>query len=113
VPFYRISRWILIIQVIAAIKLFTIAGRLFSTWKDKKLKMELLKKRNQSEFRPDTFCVFMQAPCGRLIVHQVLTDLDKHEEYKSLLKLRKPLPDRLRDNCMPVKTIVYINEDYR
>jgi hypothetical protein len=53
----------------------------------------------------------MQAPCGRLIVHQVLRDLNKREEYKVLLKLQKPLLERLRNNCAPVKTVIYINED--
>ncbi|MDR1179552.1 MAG: hypothetical protein LBK44_03540 [Spirochaetales bacterium] len=113
VPFYRISRWTLIIQAIVAIKLFMIAGKLLFTWKDKKLKMEILKTRNRDKFRPDTFGIFMQAPCGRLIVHQVLMDLHKHKEYKSLLKLRKPLLERLRNNCTPVKTVIYITEDYR
>jgi hypothetical protein len=111
VPFYIVSRWTLIIQIIVAIKLFVIAGRLFLTWDDKKLKIEILKKKNQNEFRPDTFNVFMQAPCGRLIVHQVLWDLNKHKEYKSLLKLRKPLLERLQNNCMTSKTVIYINED--
>jgi hypothetical protein len=112
-PFYRISRWTLVVQAIAAVKLFTIAGKMFLAWEDKKIKMEILRKKNLDEFRPDTFGVFMQAPCGRLIARQVLRDLHKRDEYKSLLKLRKPLAERLRGNCMPVKTVVYINEDYR
>jgi hypothetical protein len=111
-PFYTISKWTLVIQGIVVIKLFTIAGKLFSTWDDKKLKIDILIKRNQEEFRPDTFGVFMQAPCGRLIVHYVLRYLNKRGEYKSLLKLQKPLLERLRDNCMPVKTIIYINKDF-
>jgi hypothetical protein len=111
-PFYWISKWTLVIQAIVAIKLFTIAGKLFSTWEDKKLKMDILIKRNQDEFRPDTFDVFMQAPCGRLMVHQVLRDLHKQREYKFLLKLQKPLLERLRNNYMPVKTVIYINKDF-
>ena len=111
-PFYRISRWTPVIQAIAAIKLFMIAGKLFSTWADKKIKMDILIKRNRDEFRPDTFSVFMQAPCGRLIVHQALRDLHKQHEYKSLLKLRKPLLERLRNNCTPVKTVIHINKDF-
>jgi hypothetical protein len=111
-PFYTISKWIFVIQAIAAIKLFVIAGKLFSTWEDKKLKMDILIKRNQDKFRPDTFSVFMQAPCGRLIVHYVLRDLNKQGEYKSLLKMQKPLLERLKNNCMPVKTVIYINKDF-
>jgi hypothetical protein len=112
IPFYRIGLWTLVIQAIIAIKLFIIAGKLFLTWDDKKLKMDILIKRNQDVFRPDTFEVFMQAPCGRLMVRQVLRDLHKREEYKSLLKLRKPLPERMRNNCMPSKTVIYINKDF-
>jgi hypothetical protein len=113
VPFYRVNKWILVIQILVAIKLFVTAGKLLSLWQDKKLKIEILKKKNQNEFRPDTFAVFMQAPCGRLIVHQALWDLNKHEKYKSLLKLQKPLLERMRNNCMPVKTVIYINEEAR
>jgi hypothetical protein len=112
-PFCRISKWALVIQAIAAVKLFTIAGKLFSAWPDKKLKIAILKKKNRDEFRPDTFGVFMQAPCGRLVARQALKDLRKQGEYKSLLKLRKPLLERLRNNCAPVKTVVYIKEDHR
>lgn len=110
-PFYRISKWTLVIQGIIAIKLFMTAGKLFSAWKDKTKKIDILVKRNQYEFRPDTFDVFMQAPCGRLVVHQALRDLHKQSEYTSLLKLQKPLLERLRANCTPVKTVIYINED--
>ena len=110
-PFYLINRWTLVIQAIIAIKLFTIAGRLFSTWGSKKREIDILIKKNQVEFRPDTFDIFMQAPCGRLVVHQVLRDLNKSDEYKALLKLQKPLLDRIWDNCAPAKTVVYINEE--
>jgi hypothetical protein len=110
-PFYRISWWIFIIQAIAAINLFTAAGKLFSTWEDKKRKIEILIQRNRDGFRPDTFGVFMQAPCGRLVARQALKDLGMPGEYKGLLKLRKPLRERLRTNCMPVKTVIYIHKD--
>jgi hypothetical protein len=112
IPFYQINLWILVIQAIVAIKLFITAGKMFLAWDDKKLKMNILIKRNQDVFRPDTFDVFMQAPCGRLIVHQVLRDLHRREEYKSLLKLRKPFLERLRNNYMPAKTVIYINKNF-
>jgi hypothetical protein len=111
-PFYMLSKWTIIIQCIVAVKLFVISGQLFSTWGSKKREIELLIKRNQKEFRPDTFEVFMRAPCGRLIARQVLRDLNKRDEYKSLLKLRKPLLKRLRENCTPTKTVVHINEEF-
>lgn len=111
-PFYRISPWTLVIQSLVSIKLFITAGKLFSLWNEKKRKIAVLIKKNQDTFRPDTFTVFMQAPCGRLMAHQVLRDLHKPEEYASLLKLRKPLRERLRHTCMPVKTVIYINKEF-
>jgi hypothetical protein len=107
-----ITKWSLVVQGIVAIKLFTIAGKLFSAWEDKNEKINILIKRNQDEFRPDTFNVFMQAPCGRLIVHYVLRNLNKQGEYKYLLQLQKPLLERLRNNCMPAKTVIFINKEF-
>jgi hypothetical protein len=88
-----------------------ISGRLFSTWKNKIREIEILTKRNQLEFRPDTFGKFMQVPCGRLVVRQTLKNLNKLEEYKNILKMEKPLLERLRENCLPSKTVIYINEE--
>jgi hypothetical protein len=110
-PFYMISKWLIIAQGIIAIRLFMVAGKMFFAWSDKKEKIKILVKRNHGKFRSDTFSVFMQAPCGRLIVRYVLRRLDKQEEYKELLKLQKPLLERLRNNCAPVKTVIYINKE--
>jgi len=109
-PFYLITKWTLVIQAILAIKLFMISGKLFSTWEYKKREIDLLVNRNKSEFRPDTFEVFMQAPCGRLVVREALRDLNMREEYKTLLALQKPLLERLKNNCTPSKTVVFFNE---
>jgi hypothetical protein len=110
-PFYSITKWTLVVQGIVAIKLFFISGKLFSTWNEKKREIDLLVNRNKNEFRPDTFEVFMQAPCGRLIVHEALRELNILREYKTLLKLQKPLLERLRNNCTPSKTVIFINEE--
>ena len=111
IPFYLITKWTFVIQAIIAIKLFMISGKLFSAWDSKKREMDILIKRNEIEFRPDTFEIFMQAPCGKLIVRQVLRDLNRQGDYKSLLKLQKPLLLKLKNNCTPTKTIIHINED--
>ncbi|MDR2595820.1 MAG: hypothetical protein LBC76_00725 [Treponema sp.] len=97
-------------QGIVAIKLFLVSNRLFSTWNAKKREIDLLVKRNKNEFRPDTFNVYMQAPCGRLVVREALRELNMQERYKSLLKLQKPILERLRNNCLPSETVIYINE---
>jgi hypothetical protein len=110
-PFYLITKWLFIIQIIISIPIFSSAIKLFSAWESKKKELDILVNRNQDNFRPDTFDLFMQAPCGRLLVKQALKDLNKKEEYKYLLKLQKPLFERLRENCTPKKTVIYINED--
>jgi len=110
-PFYSITKWTLVVQGIVAIKLFFIAGRLFSAWDAKKREIDLLVKRNKNDFRPDTFDIYMQAPCGRLVVREALRDLNMQKEYKTLLKLQKPILERLRNNCTPSKTVIFINEE--
>ena len=110
-PFYLISKWTLVVQGIIALKLFMISSRLFFSWNDKKREIDLLVKRNKKEFRPDTFKVFMQAPCGRLVVCEALKELNMQREYKALLKLQKPLWERLKNNCKPSKTVIFINEE--
>jgi hypothetical protein len=110
-PFYLITKWILIAQIIIAVQLFLISGRLFSTWDAKKREIYLLINRNKTEFRPDTFEIYMQAPCGRLVVREALRRLNKKSEYKTLLKLRKPFLERLKNNCTPSKTVIFINEE--
>lgn len=109
-PFYRIRIWILIIQGIIALYLFVTAGKLFATWDEKKRKIKFLVAKNHTEFRSETFEVFMQAPCGRLVVKSVLSELGKSDEYRNLLKLKKPFLKAVKDNCTPVKTVVHINE---
>ena len=81
-------------------------------WEDKKIKREILVKKNKEEFRHDTFEVFMQAPCGRLIVRSVLAEIGKKSEYKNLLHMKKPLLTTMKESCTPVRTTVYINEEY-
>jgi len=111
-PLYLITKWTLIAQGIIAIKLFLISSKLFSTWDTKKREIDLLVKRNKNKFRPDTFEVYMQAPCGRLVVHEALKELNIRGEYKTLLKLQKPFLERLKNNCTTSKTVIFINEDF-
>ena len=111
-PFYKISKWILIAQGIIALFLFVTGCNLLSTWDDKKKKAAILLGKNKGEFRPDTFEVFMQAPCGRLVVKTVLADLGKSREYRSLLKFKKPFFETIKDNCTPKEAVIYINEEY-
>jgi len=111
IPLQLISKWFWILKGIAALYFFGQAINLFSTWQDKLIKREILIGKNKNEFRPDTFEIFMQAPCGRLLVRSVLSELGKSHEYKNLLKMKKPLLINIRDCCKPVETSVFVNEE--
>lgn len=112
IPFFKISFWILAVQGIIAIKLFATGFNMISAYGEKKRKIILLVKKNRDTFRPETFAIFMQAPCGRLIVQAALSDMEKSNEYKNLLCYKKPLLSMLKENCFPQKTYIYVNEDY-
>jgi len=112
IPLYLISKWFWILQGLLALIFFVSAGQLFSAWDDKKIKREILIQKNKEEFRPDTFEQFVQAPCGRLLTRDVLSELGKSCEYKSLLKYRKSIIVLCKEYCVPQETIIYRNEDY-
>lgn len=113
IPLYRISWWLLIPQALGAILCLKGAYSIFSSWEDKKRKYRMLMERNRTELRPDTFTEFMQAPCGRLLIRVVLTDLGRNDAYPTLKRLtQKPLRKRLQEGCKPQKTIIYMNENY-
>ena len=113
VPLYKITAWFLIPQLILAVYVFVQSVKLFSTWQDKKLKYKILMGKNKDEFRPDTFEQFMQMPCGRLLTKIVLKDLGKKSEYKNLLKYKTPFLTSIKNNFVPQKTVIYINEEIK
>lgn len=112
IPLYKITWILLVVQCLIAIKLFVISIQLFSTWDSKKRELILLKNRNSIKFRPDTFKIYMQAPCSRLVVRSVLGDLNLQNKYKELLVYKKPFFAMIKENLQPVKQSIYINEDY-
>lgn len=69
--------------------------------------------KNKNEFRPDSFQVFMQAPCGRLLTKTVLKDLNLKEKYKELLVYKEPFFVSLKKGCQKQETKIYINEDFK
>lgn len=108
------ARWyIIVVAAIVALVCFRGAIVILSGWSDKKRKYDLLITRNKTELRPDTFAEFMKAPCGRLLVRVVLTDLDIPNQYKILKSLRPPLRQRIRNECRQnrKKTVVHIIND--
>ena len=87
ISFLGIPKLLTIPSIIISFFFFYNSVKLFSSWNDKKVKCEILYKKNINEFRPDTFKVFMQAPCGRLVTKVVLKDLNQKEKYKESNRL--------------------------
>jgi hypothetical protein len=110
-PFYKLTLWTLVGQIPVALYLFKVSFDLFSTYEDKIKKVDILTGKNKKEFRADTFKVFMQAPCSRLIVRYTLNQINKKNEYKHLLKMKKSFVENVREGCTPVDTVIYINEE--
>lgn len=112
IPFWNLSLWCLIPQVILVLYMLASGYHILSAWTDKKRKYTILMERNKKCLRRDTFYEYMQAPCGRLLVKVVLEDLGHPEYYSTLLKLRLPLWKQIKRNLSP-KTTIYINPLYQ
>jgi hypothetical protein len=110
-PFYKLTLWTLIGQVPVVLYLFKVSFDLFSTYEDKLKKINILILKNKKEFRADTFKVFMQAPCSRLIVKYTLNQINRKNEYKYLLEMKKSFVENVREGCTPVDAVIYINKE--
>ena len=80
---------------------------IISSWEDKKRKYAILMKRNEVEFRPDTFSEYMEAPCGRLLTKIVLKDLNRINSYKELKIYRKSICSLIKKGYKPTKITIY------
>lgn len=109
-PLRKVSPLLLFPQIIASFLFFYHSVKLFSTWKDKKTKYRILLAKNKGGFSPESFKIFMQAPCGRLLTKAVLKDLGLKGRYKDLLLYKEPFLVSLKNNFKPVRTRIYINE---
>ena len=109
IPLYKISLWLTGLQLILFFTCMVNGTKILRSWKDKQRKYHILMERNSTEFRPETFYEYIQAPCGRLLVKTVLKDLGQEEKYPELLALRKPFLENLKSGCRPVKTVIYLN----
>ena len=111
-PLYKITFLLIIPQVIICLLFIKYSLQLFYTWKDKKRKYRILIEKNQNGFRPDSFKIFMQAPCGRLLSKTVLKELGMEEHYKTLSILYKePFLETFKNGCTKQKTKIYIKEN--
>ena len=113
IPLYKISKWLIVPQVIRSLFCIKQAIGLFMTWKDKKTKYEILMGKNKNGFRPDSFKIFMQAPCGRLLTKVVLKDLGLSNKYNELLIYKEPLFISIKNGCIKQETKIYINKDFQ
>lgn len=112
IPLYKVSFFFLIPQIAVSLLFLKPALTLFSSWNDKVKKYEILIGKNKKEFRPDSFEMFMKAPCGRLLTRLVLKDLGYSDRYKELLVFKEPFLVLLKHNCKKQKTSIYINGDF-
>lgn len=115
IPFFRILKWLVIPQVAVSLFFVIQAVKLFSTWQDKKIKYKILIEKNKNVFYPETFKIFMQAPCGILLTKAVLNDLGLKERYSEVKIYKKSFFDLTKAGCMNKnqKTRIYINEDFK
>lgn len=112
VPLFTVSKLLLIPQIFFAVIFIKNALRFLASWQDKKRTYAVLVGKNKNEFRPESFKIFMQVPCGRLLVKAVLHDIGKSEKYKELLKFKKNIFVLMRENCTAGGTYLYVNEDF-
>lgn len=112
IPLYRVHIFFLLIQICTGIVCLARSVKLFAAWNDKKRKYAVLMAKNRNTIQEETFAVFMQAPCGRLLVKTVLRDLGALHRYASLKKFKTDLRTTIKNNCTPMKTVIYINKDY-
>ena len=105
----------IILQVAASLFFVIQAVKLFSAWQDKKIKYKILMERNKNEFHPETFKIFMQAPCGVLLTKVVLKDLNLKERYSEVKIYKKSFFGLIKDGCInkTQETKIYINKDFK
>lgn len=60
--------------------------RIHSTTPAKLKSFAVLLGKNRRELRPESFRIFLKAPCGRIIVREVLGELGKKQEYSQIKK---------------------------
>lgn len=112
IPLYKVSVLFLVPQIILSILFFKPSIKLFSSWKDKKIKYEILIGKNKSNFRAESFEIFMKAPCGRLLTKAVLKDLGLSYKYKELLIYKESFLVSIKEGCKNQETKIYINEEF-
>jgi len=63
------------------------AVRLHGLSEHKHRSLALLIMRNRLRYRPETFELYMRAPCGRVLVRHALQEIGRTKEYATLRRL--------------------------
>lgn len=113
IPLYKGCKYLIFAQILSFFWFLNHSIRLFSTWNDKKIKYKILINKNKETFRSESFKIFMEAPCGRLLTKAVLKDLGLQARYKELKVYQKPFISSMKENCKTKKTVIYINKDFQ
>ena len=111
-PLYEIHWLLLVIQIIAVVILLNVSIKIFKSWASKKRSYTVLMERNRNGIREEIFKEYMLAPCGRLLVKIVLSDLGERHQYKRLRKIYSitlsNLIQAVKESRKPKRTVVYI-----
>lgn len=74
-------------QAVAVVPMTVFAIRILRQFPRKKREYQLLIERNDDTLRPDTFWLYADAPCGRLLMWLVLKDLGYNRDiYNEIVK---------------------------
>ena len=68
-------------------------------WEEKYRQYNILYERNKNKFRPETFKIYMDAPCGRIVSHAVLKDLGLNSEYKRITIYKPTFREEILSFC--------------
>lgn len=109
-PLYRLNPYWLALQLPFTIACIQFAYNILSKWNAKKRRYRKLMETNRETFDPLSFYEYMQAPCGRLLVKLVLTDLGMSEQYRNLKSLQEPWWKNLKGCCKRKKTVIIIKK---
>lgn len=115
IPFYKISYWYILPQLIIVFSCMKFAFSILKSWKDKKRMYNILFRQNVKEFKEESFYKYMMTPCGRALARTVLRDIGCSNKYPLIKKNAK---NNLKLNVQFCKTssrkkpIVRTIEDY-
>ncbi len=111
-PLYKVHWLLLVAQIITVIAMLHVSVKIFNSWGSKKRSYAVLMERNRNGVREETFKEYMLAPCGRLLVKIVLTDLGERHQYKKLSKMYSitlsNCINAVKESRKPKRTVVYV-----